>query len=401
VTDQPTLNAQTLVEALKAKGLLNDPLIEAAFLAVPRHYFLPELPPDEIYIDRAVPIKREPNGVVVSSSSQPSMMALMLRQLELDRGLNVLEIGTGTGYNAAIMQHIVGPKGRVTTVEIDADVARRARDHLQRALAGSVTVVDDDGAGGYAPRAMYDRIICTAAVWDLPLNWARQLKPGGIIVTPIQLAGAQVCAAFRLEPDGTLYSRDNLPCWFVEMRGVSAGDSLWRRVGSAGLTVSSVNIDRVDPAALALLLSDDHDIVRLSISPENEQRSGEMRLWFDFVPYAILNMPPKTILALYSIPAKQQAYGIPGGDGFALLTPGSACFVPYRGVGEAHCFAGVDAFIALEKLMADWASAGRPGVGQLRLRLYPKASAPSQVSVGLLGQRPSFVLHAWLDLPAA
>lgn len=388
----PVPNAQSLVEAMKAKGLLADPLLESAFLSVPRHVFLPEIPPDEVYIDRAITTKRESSGLVLSSSSQPTMMALMLRQLALKPGMNVLEIGTGTGYNAAIMQHMVGSTGRVTTVEIDADIARKASDHLQNALAGVITVVNDDGAQGYAPRATYDRIICTAAVWDLPANWVRQLKPNGIIVTPIQVAGAQVCAAFHMEPSGTLYSQQNLPCWFVEMRGLSAGSDLTRRVGSAGLTITSIDIDRLDSVALASLLSDDHDLQRVSLNVDD----GDSRIWFDFVPYAILNVPKGYTLAMYAIQANQQAYGMEG-EGFALFTPGSACFVPYDEAGQTHCFGGIDAFMALEGLLADWQAMGFPSVRQLRLRLYPKSMPTPEIDKGLLGQRPSFTMHAWLD----
>lgn len=391
-TPAPVPSAQSLVEAMKTKGLLADPLLESAFLNVPRHVFLPEIPPDEVYVDRAITTKREASGLVLSSSSQPTMMALMLRQLDLKPGMNVLEIGTGTGYNAAIMQHVVGAKGRVTTLEIDQEIAHKASDHLQNALAGSVTVVNDDGAQGYAPRATYDRIISTAAVWDLPANWARQLKPDGIIVTPIQVAGSQVCAAFHMERAGTLYSQQNLPCWFVEMRGLSAGNDLTRRVGSAGLTISSVDIERIDPVSLASLLSDDHDYPRLSIKVDD----GDTRIWLDFVPYAILNVPKGYTLGLYTIPTNQQAYGM-AGEGFALFTPGSACFVPYDESGQTHCFGGVDAFMALEGLLNDWQAADCPGVRQLRLRLYPKSMSVPEIEVGLWGQRPSFSLHAWME----
>lgn len=383
---------QSLVESLKAKGLLNDPLIEAAFLAVPRHLFVPGMQPEEIYVDKAITTKREPSGLVVSSSSQPSMMLLMLRQLKLQPGHNVLEIGTGTGYNAAIMQHIVGTYGRVTTVEIDPEVAKQAEDNLQHALFGSITVVRDDGASGYAPRAMYDRIICTAAVWDLPPAWVRQLKDNGIIVTPIQIAGTQVCAAFRCEPDGTLYSAHNLPCWFVEMRGSSAGTSLIKRVGSTGLTLSSINIEQLDTASLALLLSDDHDICHTSEPIEK----GDDRFWFDFLPYAMLNVPKGYTLAMYIIPPNEKAYGMEG-SGFALISRGSATFVPYLEGGATHCYAGADAFLALEALIAEWKSVGSPTVRNLRLRLYPKTQDKPEISVGDLGERPHYYIHAWLD----
>ncbi|MBC8098954.1 MAG: methyltransferase, FxLD system, partial [Armatimonadetes bacterium] len=109
----------TLIERLRATGLLNTPLLDAAFSAVARHLFLPGVPLDQVYADNAIPIKYDSEGRVISSSSQPSMMLLMLQQLDLQPGHNVLEIGAGTGYNAAVMQQIVGQSGKVTTVEVD------------------------------------------------------------------------------------------------------------------------------------------------------------------------------------------------------------------------------------------------------------------------------------------
>src|SRR5574338_1102375 len=131
---------ESLIAALKEADLLNDPRMEKAFRDVPRHFFLPDLPPEQVYVDDAVPIKRDESGGVVSSSSQPSMMAIMLNQLRLYEGCNVLEIGAGTGYNAAIMQQIVGMAGNVTTIEIDREVALKAEDNLSRAGMSDVNV---------------------------------------------------------------------------------------------------------------------------------------------------------------------------------------------------------------------------------------------------------------------
>ena len=130
-------------------------------------------------------------------------------------GQNVLEIGTGTGYNAALIQHFVGDEGRVTTVEIDAPLAEQARANLQRVMMGRVQVVEGDGANGYAPRANYDRIMATAGIWDVPLTWGRQLMPRGVIVAPLWLEGFEVSAALTLQPDGSFYSAVNRLCGFI------------------------------------------------------------------------------------------------------------------------------------------------------------------------------------------
>lgn len=115
-----------------------------------------------------------------SSSSGLEVMARMLDALELTPGTRVLEIGTGTGYHAAVLAHLVGPD-HVTSVEVDADVADRAR----AAIDGyGVTVVVGDGREGHPDGAPYDRIVATAAITDIPLAWWGQLAPGGWIVAP-------------------------------------------------------------------------------------------------------------------------------------------------------------------------------------------------------------------------
>jgi len=109
-----------LVEQLKREGCITSAPVEAAFRAVRRHLFLPGTPLDQVYRDEAIPTKRE-RGVPISSSSQPAIMAVMLEQLGLRPGQRVLEVGAGTGYNAALMSHIVGAGGRVVTVDIDGE----------------------------------------------------------------------------------------------------------------------------------------------------------------------------------------------------------------------------------------------------------------------------------------
>src|SRR5262249_57163810 len=101
---------RALIDALVGRGALADSRIEAAFRAVPRHLFLPGMKVDDVYRDQAIPTKIV-DGEAISSSSQPEMMAIMLEQLQLEPGLSVLEIGAGTGYNAALMSHVVGEAG--------------------------------------------------------------------------------------------------------------------------------------------------------------------------------------------------------------------------------------------------------------------------------------------------
>jgi protein-L-isoaspartate(D-aspartate) O-methyltransferase len=119
-----------------------------------------------------------------SSASQPSLVLSMLAALDVHDGHRVLEIGTGTGYHAALLSARLGDDA-VTTIEIDAAVARQARTSLTTA-GRTPTVITGDGAAGYPARAPYDRIIATASVrpGELPYAWVAQTRPGGIIVIP-------------------------------------------------------------------------------------------------------------------------------------------------------------------------------------------------------------------------
>lgn len=378
-----------MVRSLKEKGELKDPRLEAAFLSVPRHHFLPELTPEQAYMDEALPVKQDEAGNAISSSSQPTMMAMMLRQLDLKPGHNVLEIGTGTGYNAAIMQHVVGDNGKVTTLELDHDLAQSAEKALQRLSLGSIRVVQADAAGGYAPRAAYDRIIATAGMWDIPAIWKRQLKPRGLIVAPIWLDAMQVSATLRPEKGDTLYSNVNLPCGFIRLRGVNAGPIVTQRVGHSGLILTSNEVPALDSAALHALLSEEEDHTLLDI------RLAGSDYFHSFLTYLILNLPPGFTFAAWQVSANQQLYGL-GGAGFALIGTGSACFVPFHGHGEAHAYGSSDAFMTLQSILAAWDAAGRPDWRVLRLRMHPKTGPPPTINKGLLYTRQDHYIHAWL-----
>ncbi len=387
----PNPKQVALIEALRRAGVLADPAIAAAFETVPRDLFLPALPLDEVYQDRAVVTKRDTNGAVISTASQPSMMAEMLRMLDLAPGMNVLEIGAGSGYHAALLQTLVGAGGRVTAMELDADLAEQARNHLYRAGYSSVSVVHGDGAGGYAPRAAYDRIVATAALWDIPAAWVRQLKPRGRLVAPLQIHAAQVCAALTAQPDGTFVSDDNLPCRFVPLRGSAAVPHLMRQVGSSPLTLWSLDFDRIDTARLHLLLAQDDQINHLSAPLSGED------IWAGLMHYTLLNAPPDVLLATYLIAEGQQAYGLDAGSGFALFTPASACLVPHQAGGEAYCFGGADAFLVAQTLLDEWEAIGRPGADRLRVRLMPIADTLPEVARGRVYRRIDHDLHIWME----
>jgi len=209
---------QALVDELKSMGCIQTPRVEAAFQAVLRHRFIPETPLEEVYSNRVILTKQDQNGQWISSSSQPAIMAIMLEQLDLEPGQKVLEIGAGTGYNAALMAHIVGETGQVVTVDIDDDLVEAAEAHLLGAGFDQVQVVCADGGYGYKDAAPFDRIILTVGASEIAPVWWEQLKPKGRIVLPLMLTGAMKSVAFVKVSDhfSSISLKD---CGFMPLRG--------------------------------------------------------------------------------------------------------------------------------------------------------------------------------------
>jgi protein-L-isoaspartate(D-aspartate) O-methyltransferase len=148
---------------------------------------------EQVYSDEAL-VTRVHDGRPSSSSSQPSLMADMLEQLRLRPGHRVLEVGTGTGYNAALIATITGVP--VVTVDVQPDVVADATAALARAgAAGDVTTLLADGYLGAPDHGPFDRIIATVGIGGVPPAWLDQLAPDGLILAPIEHGGIQPCLA--------------------------------------------------------------------------------------------------------------------------------------------------------------------------------------------------------------
>jgi protein-L-isoaspartate(D-aspartate) O-methyltransferase len=188
---------RAFVDNLKRAGQIRTAPVEAAFRAVPRHLFVPGFALEDVYSDRAINVKPG------ASSSQPTVIANMLEELQLEPGQRVLEIATGTGYNAALISHILGDEGQVTTVEIDEELAQHARLHLAAAGLGHVKVICADGGLGCPAGDPYDRIIVTTGAWDIAPAWWEQLQRGGRLLVPLAILGPshQLVVAFERTGD--------------------------------------------------------------------------------------------------------------------------------------------------------------------------------------------------------
>ncbi|MGH3752486.1 MAG: methyltransferase domain-containing protein [Pseudonocardiaceae bacterium] len=242
---------QGMVEVLAQRGELGERW-RAAFTEVARHEFIPELVwrydrETSAHCD-LVPLRRgdDPQGwlerayanasvttqvddghpigeagcgrEVTSSASMPGVVAQMLTALDAEPGMRVLEIGTGTGYNAALLAHRLGAQ-HIVSVEVDPAVAGHARHALAAAGFGAVTVVTGDGAQGYLPGAPYDRVISTVAAAEVPYAWVAQTRPGGLVLTPWgtpYYPGGLL--ALTVHPDATATGRIVGPASFMRLR---------------------------------------------------------------------------------------------------------------------------------------------------------------------------------------
>ncbi len=190
--------------------------VAEAFLAVPRHCFVPDQPLEVAYEDRALAVKEE-GGSVISSISQPGMVAQMLEMLNVRRGDCIFEVGTGSGYNAALLATLVGESGRVVTMELESDLAETARERLAALGHENVEVRTGDAEAATIGQT-FDGIIVTARADDIASVWWEALKDGGRIVVPLDIAygGERVVAFVR---DGSrLRSIETQACSFIGMR---------------------------------------------------------------------------------------------------------------------------------------------------------------------------------------
>jgi protein-L-isoaspartate(D-aspartate) O-methyltransferase len=212
---------ETMIGTLREIGAVRSDRVAEVFRAVPRHLFTPGASLEDAYDPMdAVHVKRDDQGVPISTVSSPQLQGSMLEQADIRSGMTALEIGSG-GVNAAMMSWLAGPEGQVTTVDIDSDVTERARRLLDAAGYERVNVVLADAENGVSEYAPYDRIIVTVGAWDISPAWVDQLAPGGRVVVPLRMRG--LTRSLELEREGDhLVSRSAMICGFVAMQGAGA-----------------------------------------------------------------------------------------------------------------------------------------------------------------------------------
>lgn len=378
---------RALVEELRRDGLLGVPggsgsgdgsaagdgaRLAAAFLAVPRERFLPEHAArdglEAIYANRAIPTKLDRSGAPVSSSSQPSIMALMLGLLDMRPGQRVLEVGAGTGYNAALLSELVGPKGRVVSVEIDPELAARASAALA-AGGHHAEVVVGDGRAGWPAGAPYDRIIVTASSPDLPRAWLDQLVEGGRVVVPLQLQHDSsdhfvqaVCAlrraGERFDPAGTVDGS------FMPLRPRADAETPYP--AGVGATEHRDGTSRVlsqlsGGALRTLSRAARRQLLALTLSPPRVQRLRRAVPGCALELFLVLAAPADRLVLHYRDGTKAAGVIDRAGRGLAVVggRGGRASRLLAWGDPEPEAL--------LRALLAEWRALGRPGPEHLRV----------------------------------
>lgn len=260
---------QAMVDRSIAQESLWSPQLIEAFRTTPRHRFLdrvyvrtrgdewreivtqPPRPGDLplIYSDRALTTRLGvPAGggaaVAVSSSSQPSLMAQMLEDLRLEPALSVLEIGTGTGYNAALMAAVVGP-GLVVSLDVDSEVLRDAEEHLRPFRDRRIQLVHADGRQPCPVKGPFDRLIVTAATPDLEPAWLDEIEDDGVLLAPIVMGPGLsfiICGSVK---DGVFSGKLTRAAYFMPLREEGTTGTEEADGDEVDTTLDKVTLDKV------------------------------------------------------------------------------------------------------------------------------------------------------------
>jgi protein-L-isoaspartate(D-aspartate) O-methyltransferase len=204
-----------LVEAIRADGVRNERVLEA-FAAVPRANFVPGELVERAYVDAPLPIPHD------QVTTQPSLVARMLDALALVGSERVLEIGTGYGFQTALLAYLADS---VWSVERWPDLAATARDHLARQGTRNVEVIVADGSEGLPEQAPFDAVLVSAAFPRVPAPLAEQVASGGRLVQPIGWGGMEEVVLFERSPQGLHRRRVLTGAHFVRLYGTHGFDS--------------------------------------------------------------------------------------------------------------------------------------------------------------------------------
>ena len=311
----------------------------------------------DIYSDAVMTHVDEAGDKLPSTNSQPSYVLWLLHMLDLRPGQRVLEIGSGSGWLAAVMARLVGEGGRVTGIEIIPELAAQSRADLAGLGLGNVSVLASDGADSHKAGAPFDQVMITAACWALPGVLFDQMAPGGRVLVPVELRGGccQV-TALRREADGFV-AKQAVPGWFVPLLGPGQDRPrlpfpltalpFWDGIGGAPSHRAALPLatgpDGVGGAVAAFRAFLGR--VALGFAVFGEGEPPEQRPWLPAEPFGVVDEADRSVAV-------------------------------WAG-GELRGYGGPAAVRSLARAYATWTACGLPGMAGLGLRIVQAGAAPS------------------------
>lgn len=335
----------------------------------------------EIYSDAVMTHVDSAGAPLPSTNSQPSYVLWLLHLLRLEPGQRMLEIGSGSGWLAAVMARLVGETGRVTGIEVLPELAAQSRADLHRLGLHNVAVYATDGAQGHAAGAPYDRAMITAAVWDVPVALWEQVTEGGRVLVPVELRGGG-CQVTVLRRAGDRFVGEKaVPGWFVpllgpaqrrpELRVALEALSFWAELGG----VPSQNVP-----------------LPLAVGPGDAAGSAVAA----FRAFLGRVAPGFSVFGAGEPP--EQRPWLPA-EPFGIVDEASHSVALWRS-GELIGYGGVGASRTLARAYADWTTCGLPGLAGLSLEVVRAGPEPSSDGRSWVEPRSGTAL-LWRPLPRA
>ena len=335
----------------------------------------------DIYSDAVMTHVDAAGEKLPSTNSQPSFVLWLLHLLDLQPGHHVLEIGSGSGWLAAIMARLVGESGHVTGIEVIPDLAVQSRADLAGLGIGNVAVLATDGIEGHAAGAPFDRAMITAGVWDLPVALFDQVIDGGCVLVPVELRGGGChVAVLRRGPAGFVAERA-VPGWFVPLLGPTQQRPLvryalsdlpfWPEVGgiaprSVPLPLATGPEAQAGSAVGAFRAFLGRTVPGFVIFGEGE--APEQRAWLPAEPFGIVDVARRSVALWHA--------------------------------GALLGYGGPSALRAMADAYACWAAHGLPGLSGLELTVLRHDPALAAAPLAWIEERGKTVL-VWRFAPNA
>ncbi|NEA56248.1 methyltransferase, FxLD system [Streptomyces sp. SID13666] len=318
---------QQMTEMVVAGGWAPSHPVRNALQTVPRHRFVPEVSLATAYDggDRAVITRRDEAGTAISSVSAAWLQADMIEQLRLEPGMTVLEVGSG-GYNGELLAHVLGPRGRVVTVDVDPYVVHRTQRLCTEAGSSRVTAVLGDGglgAPGHVPAGGFDGVMITHNAADIAPAWREQLREGARLVVPLEMGGYTRSLTLVRRGD-VLHCEHWTYCGFVRDRGAAARTAPAVRLADGEVTVRWEDGEPGDTAGL-----------------EQALRGARYEITTGLVVRGTFNFETLQVYAATTLPGFCRLAAAEGStlvaqqDATAMLSDGSLAYLTYRKVKDA------------------------------------------------------------------